>query len=186
MRHTAKFSTLALLAIVLACENPKRILSPTPEASPRSSPSSTETPEQATGARSSAPAQVVLLYLYGGRNSDVYLGCLTCNKFCSESVFNEFGRYGSKFSSTSIWNEFGTYGSELSQYSPWNQFALHPPIIVDASGNFYGRLTVNQFHYERTRVPEIVCWLERRCPLPLALTCSPPTHIASEDETALE
>ncbi|QHT63890.1 hypothetical protein GXP70_12270 [Paenibacillus lycopersici] len=68
-----------------------------------------------------------LLYSNDGKT---YLGKLTTNKFDSESVFNEFGDYGSSFSKTSIWNEFGTYGGEFSNQSPFNKFATKPPIII--------------------------------------------------------
>jgi len=74
-----------------------------------------------------------------------YLGTLTTNKFDTESVFNEFGIYGSEFSSKSIYNEFGTFGSEFSIYSPFNEFTSKPPLIIDADGNVVGRLSVNEF-----------------------------------------
>ena len=44
------------------------------------------------------------LHLYGGKNNDEYLGCLNCDKFNSNSIWNAFGNYGSKFNSNSIWN----------------------------------------------------------------------------------
>jgi hypothetical protein len=74
-----------------------------------------------------------------------YLGKLTTNKFDPDSIFNEFGRYGSKFSSTSIWNKFGTYGSPFSSFSPFNEFSVSPPMIIDGNHNIVGRLTVNKF-----------------------------------------
>ncbi|QGM28956.1 hypothetical protein GI482_00345 [Bacillus sp. N3536] len=80
--------------------------------------------------------------LYG--QDGEYLGILTTNKFQSDSVFNEFGSYGSKFSSTSIWNKFGTYGSEFSTYSAFNKFSQQPPTVV-IQGEVIGYITVNPY-----------------------------------------
>jgi hypothetical protein len=44
--------------------------------------------------------------VFGGRDYTVYLGCFSCNRFDPESIWNEFGSYGSAFSSTSINNQF--------------------------------------------------------------------------------
>ena len=89
------------------------------------------------------------LYIYGGRDADVYLGKLNASKFDSESIWNQFGEYGSYLRTESIWNEYGTYGSELSSYSPFNEYASNPPILVDANGNFYGYFTSNEYKPER-------------------------------------
>ncbi|MCI1958819.1 MAG: hypothetical protein LKJ25_04245 [Clostridia bacterium] len=83
-----------------------------------------------------------LLYLYSN-DGKTFLGSLSTNEFDSDSIWNEFGTYGSKYSSKSIWNEFGTYGSKYSSESAFNDFALTPPIIVDGNGNFVGYLTSN-------------------------------------------
>jgi hypothetical protein len=92
----------------------------------------------------------VSLYLYGGANNSVYLGCLTCNQFHAESVCNSFGTYGSAFSSSSIWNQFGTYGSSFQSYSPWNSFSSSGPLIVGSNGLNYGYFTTNAFKVNRT------------------------------------
>lgn len=93
------------------------------------------------------------LLLFGGNDHKTFLGCLNCSSFSSDSVCNEFGRAGSQFNSESIWNQFGHYGSQFSSESPWNRFSSSGPVIVDRSGNFYGRFTANQFASDRTRVP---------------------------------
>ena len=62
------------------------------------------------------------LYLYGGTNHDVFLGCINCDDY----------------SSSSIWNEYSEYAS-------------YPPVIVDSRGNFYGYLTTNEYHAKRAR-----------------------------------
>lgn len=89
------------------------------------------------------------LYIYGGKDHDVCLGCLTCSEYSSESIWNEYSQYGNEYNSNSIWNEYGTYGNEYSQYSPWNEYGSNPPVIVDKEGNFYGYFTVNK--YKRNR-----------------------------------
>ena len=89
------------------------------------------------------------LHLYGGSNSDVYLGCLNCNNYDANSIWNEYGTYGSEYNSNSIWNEYGTYGSEYNSYSPWNEYSSTPPVVVDVDGNFYGYFTLNEYKGDR-------------------------------------
>lgn len=75
-------------------------------------------------------------------DDDELHGCINCNSFNSQSICNEFGRFGSEFSSASIWNDFGTVGSEYSAASPWNDFGKGLK-VVDGAGRYYGRLTMN-------------------------------------------
>lgn len=89
------------------------------------------------------------LHLYGGEDHNVYLGCLTSSPYDSDSVWNDYGKYGNPYSSKSIWNPYSTYGNEFSSYSPFNEFASYPPIIVDSRGNFYGYLTANEGNSKR-------------------------------------
>jgi hypothetical protein len=89
------------------------------------------------------------LYIFGGENHDVFLGCLNCNTYTSNSIWNEYGTYGNHYSITSIWNEYGTYGSTYSSLSPWNSYASDPPVVVDENGNFYGYLTINIYNSQR-------------------------------------
>lgn len=80
------------------------------------------------------------LHLYGGESHDVYLGCLTCDKYDSNSIWNEYGQYG---------NKYGIYGSEYNTLSPWNKYSSTSPVVVDKEGNFYGYFTVNEFSTKR-------------------------------------
>ncbi|GIM59897.1 hypothetical protein [Capnocytophaga canimorsus] len=89
------------------------------------------------------------LHIYGGASHDVYLGCLNCDNYNLNSIWNEYGDYGNSYQYNSIWNEYGSYGSEYSDTSPWNKYANHPPVIVDKQGNFYGYFTVNQYNSKR-------------------------------------
>jgi hypothetical protein len=97
----------------------------------------------------SLPTSAQTLHIYGGRNHDVYLGCLNCSDFNHKSIWNEYGDYGSVYSEYSIWNEYGDYGDEYSDYSPWNSYADNPPVLVDIYGGFYGYLTTNKYKYNR-------------------------------------
>ncbi|MGF6870851.1 hypothetical protein OKW35_000305 [Paraburkholderia sp. MM5477-R1] len=59
-----------------------------------------------------AQSQVKLM-LFGGRDHDVYLGCLNCSDVASGSVHNDIGQYGSDISPKSIFNDIGQYGSDI-------------------------------------------------------------------------
>lgn len=90
-------------------------------------------------------AQGQTLHIYGGEEME-YLGCLNCDKYDSNSIWNQYGTYGNKYAYNCIWNAYGTYGNEYSDYSPFNQYASKPPVVVDKEGNFYGYLTINSYN----------------------------------------
>ena len=89
------------------------------------------------------------LHIYGGKDHDVYLGCLNCDNFNTNSIWNSYGTYGSSYNSKSIWNSYGIYGSEYSSTSPFNSYASDPPVIVDKDGGFYGYFTINEYKDKR-------------------------------------
>lgn len=91
-----------------------------------------------------APAEDLLLF--GGKNHDQFLGCVSCSEYHPNSINNDYGRFGSPYSPTSIRNEYGQYGSRYSSTSPWNQYGRDPPVVVDRAGRFYGYLTTNPYH----------------------------------------
>jgi hypothetical protein len=101
--------------------------------------------------------------VYGGEGHHTYLGCLNCGDYAADSVTNQGGQFGSTFSATSIRNQFNEYGSRFSMYSACNPYATDPPVIVDESGNFYGRLTVNAMNGERTSDASVIGWLTGVC-----------------------
>ena len=94
--------------------------------------------------------------LWGGPGSSVFLGCFNCNQFASDSVFNQFGTYGSPFSTTSVWNQFSPYGSPFSNDSACNPFASNPPQLVNRANNTYTELTLNQFRPFADKTPAVV------------------------------
>lgn len=91
------------------------------------------------------------LLIFGGKNHDVFLGCLNCGKYDSKSIWNAFGNFGSKFNDKCIWNKYSDYGGKYSDFSPFNQYANYPPVIVDDDGGFYGYFTVNKYNQQRCK-----------------------------------
>lgn len=85
------------------------------------------------------------LYLYSDEKKRIYLGKLVTSETDTDSIYNEYGTYGSKYNSKSIWNDYGTYGSAYSNLSAFNSYATKPPLIIDSNGNIVGRLTVNEY-----------------------------------------
>jgi hypothetical protein len=110
-----------------------------------------------TNVPSTTPTQKTMFF--GGPGHQTYLGCLSCSENAPDSVFNEIGRNGSRDSADSIWNHSGDYGSQYTQFSACNPYATDPPVIVDQSGNFYGRVTVNQYATDIGAGAKLYDWL---------------------------
>ena len=118
----------------------------------------------AAGAASAAPTlRPTKLMVFGGEGHKTYLGCLNCGEYASDSIANQYGSYGSRYSITSMANSYGEFGSKYSTYSACNPYAADPPVIVDANGDFYGRLTSNAYNYQRVRDEEVLAWLTAVC-----------------------
>lgn len=90
------------------------------------------------------------LSLYGGKNHNVFLGCINCSEEDSDSIWNIYSDYGSTHSAKSVWNEIGIYGSKKSNYSPFNSKAKYPPEIIDNKGQSHGYSTINKKNPKRT------------------------------------
>jgi hypothetical protein len=107
-----------------------------------------------------SPTQPTLdLFIFGDDEDRRFLGCLSCSKFASNSVQNQYGQYGSPYATYSIWNKYGRYGSQYSSYSPCNPAASRPPAIVDENWMFQGRLTLNARHPQAFPDPDVLNWL---------------------------
>lgn len=91
-----------------------------------------------------AIAQSKDVLIFGGDGHKQFLGCLTCGEFATDSVWNEFSSYGWR-NSFAIWNPFGDYKNPYSSYSACNDYASDPPVLVDRTGGFYGRLSTNSY-----------------------------------------
>lgn len=90
------------------------------------------------------------LHIYGGKNHDQYLGCLTCSNDQLKSIWCTFGDYGSRHMPNAIWNELGKYGSANNKYSPFNVKAKYPPIILDDHKRSHGYFTINKNNQQRS------------------------------------
>lgn len=73
---------------------------------------------------------------------NTYLGKIT-NPYDSESVFNEYGTYGSPYNQESIWNAYATFGGEYSTYSPHNPYTATPPMMIK-NKKIIGYLSANK------------------------------------------
>ena len=80
-------------------------------------------------------------YLEG--QDGTYLGSLNPNNLDMESIFSQFGTYGSMYSPTSIFNKFSLYGDAFSAISAFNPLANQPPKVI-LNGNTVGFLTKNK------------------------------------------
>lgn len=109
-----------------------------------------------------APAPVALL-VYGGEGNRAFLGCLNCGEYDANSVQNQYGAHGSPYAAESITNKYGEFGSPYSPISACNPYGSEPPIVVDAQGGFYGRLSANRYVPNRLSNTSINGWLEAMC-----------------------
>lgn len=103
------------------------------------------------------------LLLYGGEGNHTFLGCLNCRKYDQNSVLNEYGPHGSLYMNESIFNRYSDFGSRYSNNSPCNPYASNPPVVVNGRGNFYGRLSLNQYVPDWLRANGINGWLAGIC-----------------------
>jgi hypothetical protein len=90
------------------------------------------------------------LLLFGGTSHKDFLGCLNCDQFDSDSVWNNMSTYGFG-NSFGKWNRYGEYGNAFSATSPCNAYATSAPVVVDDAGGFYGYFTINAY------APNSVC-----------------------------
>lgn len=73
-----------------------------------------------------------------------FLGTLSTNTYDRESIFNEYGTYGSQYNRLSIWNSYGNYGSAYSLESAFNEYTSTPPALV-YKGEVFGYVTSNTY-----------------------------------------
>ncbi len=99
------------------------------------------------------------IFIYQLNASELYLvgddgelnGCISCNEYDGNSIWNKYSTFGNEYSIDSIWNEYGTYGNEYATISPWNEYGEGMK-IVDLNGNFYGYFTTNRYS-NQTKIP---------------------------------
>jgi hypothetical protein len=96
-----------------------------------------------------ASVRATSLYLVGEEGQ--LMGCVSCNEYGGDSIWNEYSTYGNEYNYNSIWNDYGTYGNEYNFLSPWNEYGQGMKVI-DMEGNYYGRFTTNA-KADQTEVP---------------------------------
>jgi hypothetical protein len=86
--------------------------------------------------------------IFGDDAHKTYLGCLNCNSYESDSIFNESGTFGhcvELFSENlycrGIFHKFGDDGM-MQRESACSEYSSNPPVIVDQNGRYYGRFSV--------------------------------------------
>ncbi len=82
------------------------------------------------------------LQIYAGNLHHEYLGCLNCDRYATNSVWNGYGPFG--------WDNgylkqshFDLYFQPHGHFSACDPYAKDPPILIDMSRNYYGRLNVS-------------------------------------------
>jgi hypothetical protein len=89
-----------------------------------------------------------------------FLGKLNPNAYDNESIFNQYGPYGSRYSQTCIFNPYSPYGGQFSAASPFNQYATDPPKVF-LKGRFVAFLSVNQHKTPRLDPNSIIDWAKQ-------------------------
>ena len=87
-----------------------------------------------------------------------FLGKVIANSYDSESIINDYGKYGSSYSSYSINNDYGKYGSPYSSYSSFNEYTSTPPKII--FGNCYIYLTKNSYKTPNIDPSKLLAYLK--------------------------
>ncbi len=94
-----------------------------------------------------AQGQSSICAIYDGaivlNSDDEFIGTVS-DPSQSNSIFNEYGRYGSQYQSESIWNQYGNNGSEYSTGSAFNPYTSSPPRLIK-NRQFIGYLTANRY-----------------------------------------
>lgn len=80
--------------------------------------------------------------IYAGPLHRDYIGCLNCDQFDTNSVWDGYGAlgWGNAFSDAS---HFAAYRAPHGRYSACDAFAADPPILIDRSLNHYGTLSIS-------------------------------------------
>ena len=101
----------------------------------------------AIGSMHARAASEICGYLNGAKiiaqdRKNTYLGKIS-SSYDSDSIFNDYGRFGNDFSGESIWNEYSEFGNEYNSSSPFNQFTTKPPMLIK-DGKIVGYLSANK------------------------------------------
>ncbi len=91
------------------------------------------------------------------------LGALVSDRYAQDSIFNEYGPYGSRHSPTSLFNHYSEYGSRYGRYSAMNPYASSPPQAF-INGSFAAYVTSNIGLKPRVSVEELKSWAQKNVP----------------------
>ena len=104
--------------------------------------------------------------IYAGPLHRDYLGCLNCDQFDPNSVWDGYGALGWGNAYTDA-SHFATYRTRHGRYSSCDKFAADPPILIDRSLNHYGVLNVSETRADSVcgphGTPSICQALKRAC-----------------------
>jgi len=89
-----------------------------------------------------------------------FLGSIRPDPYNPDSIFNQYGAYGSQYAQFSIFNPYGTYGGGYSNLSPFNPYATQPPHVIH-KGAFVAYLTVNANLAPRIAPDAIMNWAQQ-------------------------
>ncbi len=80
--------------------------------------------------------------IYAGPLHRDYLGCLNCDQFDTNSVWDGYSAmgWGNAYAEAS---HFSTYRAPHGRYSACDALAADPPILIDRSLNHYGVLNIS-------------------------------------------
>jgi hypothetical protein len=83
------------------------------------------------------------MQIYAGPLHREYLGCLNCDQYDVNSVWNSHSPFGwdNDYPNNS---HFSIYRAAHGRYSACDPFAPEPPILIDTSGKTYGHLNVSE------------------------------------------
>jgi len=81
--------------------------------------------------------------IYAGPLHRDYLGCLNCDQFDPNSVWDAYAALGWTNAYLDA-SHFAAYRTRHGRYSSCDKFAADPPILIDRSLNRYGVLNVSE------------------------------------------
>lgn len=90
------------------------------------------------------------LVIYGGPLFREFLGCVNCDPYETDSVWNKYSPLGWE-NSYSDYSHLYVYRQAHGVYSACDPFASSPPRVVDPQNKFYGYLNISKVR------PEGIC-----------------------------
>lgn len=106
------------------------------------------------------------LHIYAGPLHKEYLGCLNCDQYDVNSIWDGYGPFGWDNGYIGL-SHFNVYFVKNGQYSACDAYAKDPPILIDRSRKDYGRLNISHTRADSIcgphGSPDICQKLEAKC-----------------------